>query len=42
MAKKYHPDKLRSLGEEHMKGAREKFQSIQSAYETIKNERGLS
>jgi len=42
MAKKYHPDKLQGLGEEHMKGAQEKFQSIQTAYETIKKERGLS
>ena len=42
MAKKYHPDKLQSLGDEHMKGAQEKFQSIQSAYESIKKERGIS
>jgi len=41
MVKKYHPDKLRDLGEEHLKGAKEKFQSIQNAYEKIKNERGL-
>ncbi len=39
MVKKYHPDKLRDLGEEHLKGAKEKFQSIQDAYENIKNER---
>lgn len=42
MAKKYHPDKLQGLGEEHVKGAQEKFQSIQSAYEKIKKERGIS
>lgn len=42
MAKKYHPDKLQGLGEEHLKGAQEKFQKIQSAYENIKKERGLS
>tara|TARA_B100000780_G_C21093541_1_gene440843 strand:- start:10 stop:765 length:756 start_codon:yes stop_codon:yes gene_type:complete len=42
MVKKYHPDKLISLGEEHLKGANEKFQNIQAAYETIKKERGLS
>jgi len=42
MAKKYHPDKLQGLGEEHMKGAQEKFQNIQAAYETIKKERGLN
>lgn len=41
MAKKYHPDKLQDLGEEHLKGAKEKFQSIQTAYENIKSERGL-
>ncbi|PQJ81015.1 TerB family tellurite resistance protein [Polaribacter porphyrae] len=41
MVKKYHPDKLRDLGDEHLKGAKEKFQSIQDAYEKIKNERGL-
>ena len=41
MVKKYHPDKLQGLGEEHLKGANEKFQSIQSAYEKIKNEKRL-
>lgn len=41
MVKKYHPDKLIDLGEEHLKGANEKFQSIQNAYEEIKKERGL-
>ncbi len=41
MVKKYHPDKLRDLGEEHLKGAKEKFQSIQDAYEKIKKERGM-
>lgn len=42
MAKKHHPDKLQGLGEEHLKGAQEKFQNIQTAYETIKSERGIS
>ncbi len=42
MAKKHHPDKLQGLGEEHLKGAQEKFQNIQTAYETIKSERGLT
>eukprot|EP01090_Pellita_catalonica_P016622 TRINITY_DN480_c0_g1_i3.p1 TRINITY_DN480_c0_g1~~TRINITY_DN480_c0_g1_i3.p1 ORF type:complete len:123 (-),score=25.49 TRINITY_DN480_c0_g1_i3:123-491(-) len=42
MAKKYHPDKLQNLGEEHKKGAKEKFQKIQAAYEQIKKERGIS
>jgi len=41
MVKKYHPDKLQDLGEEHLKGAKEKFQSIQDAYEQIKQERDL-
>ncbi len=42
MAKKYHPDKLQGVGKEHLKGAQEKFQSIQKAYESIKKERGIS
>ena len=37
----HHPDKLMDLGEEHLQGAKEKFQSIQDAYEKIKNERDL-
>lgn len=41
MAKKYHPDKLQGLGEEHLKGAQEKFQRIQEAYDKIKKERDL-
>ena len=41
LAKKHHPDKLQDLGEEHLKGAQEKFQSIQAAYEKIKKERGF-
>lgn len=41
MAKKYHPDKVRHLGEEHQKGAEEKFKRIQKAYEGIQAERGL-
>lgn len=41
LAKKHHPDKLQDLGEEHLKGANEKFQSIQTAYEKIKRERGI-
>jgi len=42
MVKKYHPDKLIGLGDEHLKGAKDKFQRIQEAYEIIKNERGMS
>lgn len=41
LVKKHHPDKLRHLGEEHLKGAQEKFQKIQEAYDAIKKERGL-
>ncbi|TMM30694.1 molecular chaperone DjiA [Polaribacter aestuariivivens] len=41
MVKKYHPDKLQDLGSEHLQGAKEKFQSIQTAYDKIKKERGL-
>ncbi|MCF6350309.1 MAG: TerB family tellurite resistance protein [Flavobacteriaceae bacterium] len=41
MVKKHHPDKLKHLGEEHIKGATEKFRQIQEAYETIQKERGL-
>jgi DnaJ like chaperone protein len=41
MVKKYHPDKLQDLGEEHLKGANEKFQSIQEAYDRVKKEKGM-
>lgn len=41
MAKKHHPDKLQGLGPEHVKVAEKKFQSIQEAYEKIKDERGF-
>lgn len=41
MVKKHHPDKLKHLGEEHIKGAEQKFRQIQEAYETIQKERGL-
>jgi DnaJ like chaperone protein len=41
MAKKYHPDKLQHLGEEHVKGAEEKFQRVQKAYEQLQEERGF-
>lgn len=42
MAKKYHPDRVVSVSEAHKAGAKEKFQSIQEAYENIKKERGFS
>ena len=41
MVKKYHPDKLIGLGEEHIKVGRQKFQQIQKAYEQIKKQRGI-
>jgi len=41
MVKKYHPDKLQHLGEEHVKGAEDKFKQVQKAYEHIQKERGL-
>lgn len=41
MAIKYHPDKVASLGEEFQKGAKEKFQKIQEAYDNIKKTRGF-
>jgi len=42
MAKKYHPDKLQDLGEEHLKGAQDKFLQIQNAYEKLKKERNFN
>jgi DnaJ like chaperone protein len=41
MAVKYHPDKVRDLGETHQKAAQEKFLKVQEAYESIKKERGM-
>ena len=41
MAKKYHPDKLRSKDPALIKGAKEKFQKVQEAYEVIQKERNL-
>ena len=41
MAKKFHPDRVAQMGEEHQKGAKEKFQKIQEAYEAIKKKRGF-
>lgn len=41
MAKKYHPDKLQTDDVALKKGAQEKFQQVQAAYETIQKERGL-
>jgi DnaJ like chaperone protein len=41
MAMKYHPDKVRGLGEQHEKAANEKFIKVQEAYEQIKKERNI-
>lgn len=41
MAKKYHPDRVEHLGEEHKKGAEEKFKQVQKAYEFLQEERGF-
>ncbi|PCH76329.1 MAG: molecular chaperone DjlA [Flavobacteriaceae bacterium] len=41
LVKKHHPDKLQHLGEEHIKGAMDKFMQIQEAYEKIQKERGF-
>ncbi len=41
MAKKYHPDKLQHMDEVYRKGAEEKFQKVQEAYEQLQKERGF-
>ena len=41
MVVKFHPDKVEHMGEEYQKGAKEKFQKIQDAYEAIKKNRGM-
>lgn len=41
MVKKYHPDKLGHMDEAYRKGAREKFNKVQEAYEQIQKERGI-
>jgi len=41
MAKRFHPDKVSTLGEEVRQGAEEKFKKIQEAYEQLKKERGM-
>ncbi|MES2593021.1 MAG: TerB family tellurite resistance protein [Bacteroidota bacterium] len=42
MAVKFHPDKVAALGDDVQKGAHEKFQQVQQAYENIKKQRGFS
>ncbi len=41
MAVKYHPDKVSHLGEDFRIVAKEKFQKLGEAYDSIKKERGL-
>ncbi|UCH15583.1 MAG: TerB family tellurite resistance protein [Bacteroidales bacterium] len=41
LAVKYHPDKVGYLGDDIRNKAKEKFQSINEAYETVKKERGM-
>lgn len=41
MAISFHPDKVAQMGEAYQKGAKEKFQKIQDAYENIKKKRGI-
>lgn len=41
MAMKYHPDKVSYLGEEFREAAKEKFQKVNQAYQTIKDERHI-
>jgi len=41
MAIKFHPDKVAQLGDEYQKGAKEKFQDVQNAYENLKKQRGF-
>lgn len=41
MALKYHPDKVSHLGEEFQHAAKEKFQKVNEAYNTIRQERGF-
>jgi DnaJ like chaperone protein len=42
MAVKYHPDKVSHLGEDFQKSAKEKFQKVSEAYETLKAQRNFS
>jgi DnaJ like chaperone protein len=42
MAVRYHPDKVAQMGEEFQKGAKEKFQQLQDAYDNIRKSRGMN
>ena len=41
MIKKYHPDKLTGVSEDVIKMAKNKFQSVKDAYDSIRKERGF-
>ncbi len=41
MAVKYHPDKVSHLGDDVRKAAEQKFKEVSSAYDQIKNQRGI-
>ena len=42
MAMKYHPDKVSYLGNDFQQAAKEKFQKVNEAYESIKKERNIA
>lgn len=42
MAVKFHPDKVADLGEDAQRIAKERFQKVQDAWESIKKRRGIS
>lgn len=42
MAMKYHPDKVSYLGEDFQHAAKEKFQQVNEAYESIRKERNIA
>ncbi|MDR2011032.1 MAG: DnaJ domain-containing protein [Bacteroidales bacterium] len=41
MAKKYHPDKVNTMGEDVKNAAKEKFQKVNQAYDAIRKERNM-
>jgi len=41
MAVKYHPDKVSHMGDEYKDSAKQKFQKMKDAYESIKKQRGM-
>ena len=41
MANKYHPDKVRNLGPDHLEAAKQRFIEVQKAYEVIKKSRNM-